>query len=170
MKSTPVGTFPRVVPRIGWTLPLVSGFERVQWCGLGPGESYKDKKSMNFGIYEKSVDEMFTNYEFPQEGGNRTETRWAIIWNDKLGKGLRVTVPNLENGFDFSVSHYHTEDVDAAKHPHELEMTEQTILRIDFDHHGVGSGACGPKALPQYECKVRSFEFNVALDIIDKTM
>ncbi|KFZ15536.1 hypothetical protein V501_02667 [Pseudogymnoascus sp. VKM F-4519 (FW-2642)] len=168
MKCTPTGDFPRTVPRIGWTLPLAPGFERVQWYGLGPGESYKDKKSMNFGRYEKSVEEMFTNYELPQEGGNRTETRWATIWNDKLRKGLRVTVPNLKNGFDFNAMHYHTEDIEVAKHPHELKKSGQTILRVDFDHHGVGSGSCGPEALPQYECKVQAFEFGVVLDIIEE--
>jgi beta-galactosidase len=167
MKGTPIGKFPRVVPRIGWTLPLEVGFERVQWYGLGPGESYKDKRSMKFGRYENSVNDMFTNYEVPQEGGNRTQTRWAIIWNDKLGKGLRIKAPNLKDGFNFSAMHYHTEDIDVAQHPHELRGTDNTVLRVDLDHHGVGSGACGPETLPKYECKVQAFEFTVCLDIID---
>ncbi|OCL12305.1 glycoside hydrolase family 2 protein [Glonium stellatum] len=165
--GNPSGHYPPTLPRIGWTLPLAPGFERIQWYGRGPGESYKDKNWIKLGTYERSCDEMFTNYEFPQECGNRTETRWATILNDESKRGVRITSPAHRDGFDFSAMHYKTGAIDDAKHPHELQKTKETMLRVDFDHAGVGTGACGPRTLEQYECKTRRFEFSVVLDFIE---
>ena len=166
IQGTPTGHMPRILPKIGWTVPLAPGFERVQWYGRGPGESYRDKKAIKFGQYECSVDEMYTNYEYPQEGGNRTDTWWAILWNDQYRKGLRITSPSEQDGFNFSALHYRLEDIDAAKHPHELQKSRETFLCIDLDQAGVGTGACGPATLEKYECKARTFDFKVLLELV----
>lgn len=60
-----------------WRLGL-GGVERVRWWGRGPGESYRDKKlSQQFGNWQAGVDELWVDYEFPQDGGNRTDVRWV---------------------------------------------------------------------------------------------
>lgn len=69
---------PPTLPRIGLEFAVPSSLDNVSWFGRGPGESYKDKKlSQNFGNWSATVDELFVDYEFPQESSNRTDVRWV---------------------------------------------------------------------------------------------
>lgn len=139
---------PPFFPRLGLTLSLTSDFEAATWFGRGPGESYKDKKfSQKFGTYKLSIDELFTDYEFPQENGNRTDVRWVKFSNNKNeAASLRARfIDKLGEGFDFAASHYRTGDVAKAQHPHELykKKLDEVVVRLDADHHGLGSASCG---------------------------
>ena len=84
---TPKGNHPRNLPRIGHNIQLSPAYNHVAWFGLGPGESYRDKlSSQRLGIWEKAIDDMRTNYEVPQENGNRVGTRWCTVSSQKLEK------------------------------------------------------------------------------------
>ena len=156
---------PSTFARIGLTLG-VNGVESASWFGRGPGESYRDKKlSQKFGNYEVSIDKLFTDYEFPQETANRTDTRWVSL-NGKDGKKLlKASFGELEEA-SFTALHYAASDIDAAKHPYELykKKKEETVLRLDWAHHGLGTGACGPATLPDYELKAGDFEYEILLE------
>jgi beta-galactosidase len=165
LRGAPTGHYPTFLPRVGWTLSLTPGFDQVQWYGHGPGESYKDIKSLKLGLHASYVDDMYTHYEYPQEGGNRTDTRWALLRNDASDRILRVTCPTEREGFNLSALHYCTEDIDPANHPHELHREEATYLRIDYNHAGVGTGACSSNTLDQYQCKTKQFEFKIVLEL-----
>ncbi|KAI1432067.1 glycoside hydrolase family 2 protein [Xylaria sp. CBS 124048] len=173
---------PRTLPRIGLSFELPStwagsteagGEKAVTWYGRGPGESYVDKKlSQRLGEYSvASVDELWTDYEYPQEGGNRTDTRWVRFTNVKSGDEITVRfVDPASSGrerklFDFNASHYRIRDVVAAKHPFELRgnKTENVVLRLDAAHHGLGSGSCGPKTRDEYALLTAPFQFEVVL-------
>ncbi|KAG5969887.1 hypothetical protein E4U58_000944 [Claviceps cyperi] len=40
-----------------------------------------------------------------------------------------------------------------------------TLVRLDWAHHGVGTASCGPWTLPQYSLRTdRGFDFDVVLD------
>ena len=154
VKGRPQGlNLPSTFARIGLIMSLVPRMEQVTWFGRGPGESYRDKKlSQLFGTYKKTVDELWTDYEFPQESGNRTDVRWVTI-SDGANEGPSLTARfGLPQGFSFQASHYASKDVDLAKHPFELHRTKkpETILRLDAFHHGLGTAACGPKTLHEY--------------------
>jgi beta-galactosidase len=139
---------PATFPRVGLTLSLNRAFENTTWFGRGPGESYKDKKlSQQVGTYSMLVDALMTDYEFPQENGNRTDTRWVKFIADSGTLTARVLAK--EEGFDFAAGHYHTVDVDKATHPYELRKyrVEEVMVRLDADHHGLGSQSCGKSAL-----------------------
>ena len=183
VNGTPNGS-PRLstLPRIGLTMELPkewgsadskTGAAAVTWYGRGPGESYSDKKlSQREGVYTAaSVDELWTDYEYPQEGGNRTDTRWVAFTHGVSGQSITAQFVDLANGdshrklFNFQVSHYRVGDVDAAKHRYELHKrkTENVILRLDAEHHGIGSGACGPRPGEEYVLRAEEFEFEVVL-------
>jgi beta-galactosidase len=156
---------PSTFARIGLTFGL-NGVESATWFGRGPGESYRDKKlSQKFGNYSLSVDELFTDYEFPQETANRTDTRWVSL-NGKDGKSLlKASFGELEEA-SFTALHYAERDIDAAKHPYELykKKKDETIVRLDWAHHGLGTGACGPATLRDYQLKAGDFEYEVLLE------
>jgi beta-galactosidase len=135
---------PASFPRIGLTLSLNRTFENVAWFGRGPGESYKDKKlSQKVGTYSMLVEKLMTDYEFPQENGNRTDTRWVKFV--AASGALTARVLAKEEGFDFAAGHYYTADIDRSTHPYELRKcrVEEVVVRLDADHHGLGSQSCG---------------------------
>ncbi|KAF5370853.1 hypothetical protein D9758_001799 [Tetrapyrgos nigripes] len=155
---------PKTFARIGLTFLLPEVFKQVKWFGRGPGESYKDKKfSQMFGTWSASVDELFTNYEYPQEGSNRTDVRWVTF--SSVDTSLRAFFPSQEGG-NFCATHYTTKALDAAKHPFELEKfrLKDIVVRLDSDHHGLGTGSCGPKTLEKYALKAENFKYEVWLE------
>lgn len=160
---------PSTFARIGFTMSLSPGFEKVSWFGRGPGESYIDKKmSQLMGTYEASIDELWTEYEYPQESANRTDVWWVNL-EKRYGGGKTVAVKarfGTQEGFSFQASHYTTKDLDDAKHPFELHRMkkQQTILRLDARHHGLGTGSCGPKTLEEYSLQSAPFEFDIELE------
>lgn len=167
---------PRTLPRIGLSFEMPGSWAggdpslpaaAVAWYGRGPGESYADKKlSQRAGVHEaRSVAELWTGYEVPQEGGNRTDTRW-VRFAHAGGEALTVQFVDLSGKrtlFDFAASHYRAKDVEAARHPHELRRrrTENVVVRLDRRHHGLGSGSCGPRTRDEYALLAEDFEFEV---------
>jgi len=142
---------PKTFPRIGLELGLVPSFDVVSWFGRGPGEGYKDKKlSQKFGNYKLSVDELLTDYEFPQENGNRTDVRYVKFLTEKSDVGLRARFVDKPEGFNFSASHFKTSDLQDAQHPYELrkKRVEEVLVRLDANHHGLGSASCGTFGRP----------------------
>jgi beta-galactosidase len=172
VKGTAQGVnMPETLARIGLTLALQKDVaDAVTWFGRGPGESYVDKKmSQRFGTWGVPVEELWTPYEFPQESGNRTDVRWVRFHRsenrESAGGGLTARFGDQE-GCNFSASHYRCADIDEAKHPFELERMrrEEVIVRLDWRHHGLGTGSCGPKTLDEYTLKSGPFEFDVWLE------
>ncbi|KAG7130368.1 Evolved beta-galactosidase subunit alpha like protein [Verticillium longisporum] len=175
IKGTPRGLrLPGTFARIGLTLGL-AGVDEVEWFGRGPGESYRDKKmSQRFGTWRRGVDALFTDYEFPQDGGNRTDVRWVKFKQLLSGGGggggdpgtlLTARFGDLE-GASFSAMHYTTADLDECQHPYELHKRrrDDTIVRLDWAHHGLGTGSCGPATLPQYELRSEDFSYELLLE------
>lgn len=158
--GVPVGEWTTTWPRIGLQLTLPQSLDRVNWYGLGPGETYPDSKEAGrMGCWSASVDELFTNYPFPQENGNRSDVRWVTL-TDLRGTGLiAVGQPTL----DFSAHWYDTLDLDFAKHPCDLVKRDVITLNLDYRQTGLGSASCGPAPLPPYELKPQEFRFAVRL-------
>ncbi|KAH6671123.1 hypothetical protein B0J14DRAFT_595378 [Halenospora varia] len=157
---------PLTIPRLGFTLALPPSFEAVEWFGRGPGESYKDKKmSQLFGNWSATVDGLFFDYDHPQETSNRTDVRWVKISSHDEDVSLKARF-GAQDGFSFMASHYTSKDLEDAAHPYELRRTKKkyTVLRLDADHHGLGTGACGPKTLEQYALKPKEFAFEIELE------
>ncbi|KAK8056259.1 glycosyl hydrolases family 2- TIM barrel domain-containing protein [Apiospora rasikravindrae] len=175
-KGSPKGDcLPRTLPRIGFTMELPGEWRSVSWYGRGPGESYCDKRlSQRLGVYSAEVSQLWTDYEFPQEGSNRTDTRWLKLTHTN-GQAIMAQFADLDSAavnskparkpFDFNASHYRVADVEAAKHPYELhrKKTENVVLRLDAAHHGLGSGSCGPRTRDEYALLTKDFDFGIIL-------
>lgn len=166
VKGSPGGMIenaPTMIPRIGVELKLNKACENVQWYGKGPGESYSDSKQANLiGVYNKKVDDLFTNYVHPQENGNRTNTHWASLVN-QYGVGFMAV--GEDSTFDFGASYYEVSDLERAKHTIDLKKREYIVLHLDYKQNGLGSNSCGQNQLEKYRCKFEEFTFSVKLSV-----
>ena len=152
--------WPEKLPRIGLSLELQPGFERVAWYGRGPGESYSDsQEAALFGVWRASVDELMTSYMKPQENGNRKDTYWVAL-TDARGLGLLAMGRPLIN---FSAHHYTADDLFLAKRALDLVRRDEIILHLDMRQRGLGSASCGPEPLPEHEIKPDAFSFSIRL-------
>lgn len=134
--------------RVGMRLQMSPGFEYMTWYGRGPSDSYWDRKAgYDVGVYESTVSEQFTDFQYPQETGNKTDVRWMALTNE-TGDGLLFDAGDMV--LEMSALHNTQEDLDQAKHPYQLQGTDNTVVTIDYHQMGLGSGSCGPTTLPEY--------------------
>lgn len=123
------------LPRFGWVTELPAALDTVRWYGLGPQESYSDRKDLPVGVYEGAVADQLTDYARPQESGNKTETRWATVHNAATGRGLFVVGdPTL----DVNALLYRDNDLEDADHLFEVSPSGSTVLHLDQAQRGLG--------------------------------
>ena len=159
--GSPIGTGEVPVPRLGIRFAVPSGLDSVSWFGLGPGESYPDSSAaQRTGLFAASVSELQTPYVRPQENGARRGVRRAELSGSVAGRpaGLR-----MEGGpFILSVRPWTSEDLESAAHATDLVPDPEWLhVNLDAEHHGLGSGACGPVELPQYRLHAQRFALSV---------
>ncbi|WP_449354253.1 glycoside hydrolase family 2 TIM barrel-domain containing protein [Virgibacillus natechei] len=154
-----IGDSSNTLPKIGLQMNLPKQLDQVDWYGRGPGESYTDSKLANrFGVWSKTVEELFTPYVVPQENGNRTDVTWTSL-TDISGVGLLIT----GDDFNFSARRYTTENLQNARHTPDL--VEENFIELNLDHQqqGLGSASCGQGVLEQYQLKNDDFYFSMSL-------
>ncbi len=163
----PIDEPTETLPRFGLDLVLPPGLEQVEWLGRGPGEAYRDTRQANLlGRYAATVEQLWTDYVYPQENGNRHQCRWAAL-TEPTGAGLLVA--GLKT-FDFSARHCSIEQLDAAGHRHELQRSEPIHLQIDWAHHGIGSASCGPGPLDRYRLPAEALRGRILLLPLGRTV
>lgn len=159
------GAFPPL-PRVGFSLELPGTQDQFTWYGRGPHENYIDRK---FGaavdVYASTVRAEYVPYIMPQEYGNKTDVRWAAL-TDANGAGLLLAGAQ---SFEVSVHPFTVQNLDQAKHTFELEWRDEVTLYIDCAQSGLGSAACGPGVLPQYELKDDTYRYTVRMRPIENT-
>ncbi|MUV37256.1 Beta-galactosidase [Lentibacillus sp. JNUCC-1] len=161
VSGTPEGDAPRTLPRVGLEMEIPSHMDHVKWRGRGPGEAYADtKEAARFGTFSKTVDELMTNYVYPQENGNRTDVKWAGFTNES-GMGIKV---KGDPDFNFSAHRYTVEDFDQARHTYDLQPRDEVTVHLDHKQFGIGSASCGPDVLPEYELLAEPFRFKFYLE------
>ena len=123
------------VERLGLTWTLPEDFETVEWFGLGPGESYPDRReSALMGLYTDSVSDMHFPFTPPAENGGREQVRRVrFSAPDGAYVGLRSGAP-----MHFDAHHYTVSDIRQAMHEHELARRPQIIVHTDAVHAGIG--------------------------------
>ncbi|RSM06502.1 hypothetical protein CEP52_005694 [Fusarium oligoseptatum] len=165
----PRGYSPPDVPRIGLDLRVNRALDAVRWLGLGPGESYPDKRSsQRRSIWSApSVSKLQVPYDLPQENGNRMETRWLTLSNE-YGLGVRATSIQGANRdeFNWTATRHSANTIQVAKHPCDLVEEDATILRLDAEVAGVGTGACGPGVDERHLVHMREVEFGFKLEAL----
>lgn len=154
------GEYPHIIPCIGFTLGINGEFDQVSYYGRGPGENYPDsQQASTIDLWHTTVDEMFENYPFPQNNGNRQQVRWATLAN-RHGSGLLV-VP--EQPIHFSAWHYTAENIHAAQHCNELRRCEDITLNLDHQVLGLGSNSWGSEVLDSWRVWFRPFRYGFTL-------
>ncbi len=156
VKKNPV--FPRL-PRFGVRMMLPKDMEKVAYYGLGPVESYTDKRRASFhGKFEETVDSLFEDYIYPQENGSH----WDVSYVQMFGGDMELSVTS-GRPFSFNASRYTQEELTKRMHNYELEESGHTVLCIDYKQDGIGTNSCGPEPEDEYKFSENEFAFAFGL-------
>ncbi len=134
------------MPEFGMLFKLSADYDHVKWYGLGPAETYADrKKGAKLGIYENLVADNMAAYLVPQECGSKEEVRYAEV-TDLKGHGMRFEMTPENGPMTFSALPYTPHELENAMHPYELPEVHYTVIRASKGQMGVGGddswGAC----------------------------
>ncbi|WP_158841099.1 glycoside hydrolase family 2 TIM barrel-domain containing protein [Saccharothrix deserti] len=132
-KVTPQGSMRTLpyLPRIGVSLGLPDSYDRFAWYGR-EAESYVDRKDGTpIGVHSSTVDEQYVDYHRPQDYGNHTDSRWALLTDGRTG-GLLVA-----GAKDVSVTPY--DDLDRAAYPFQLQRNKGWVT-LHASHAVTGVG------------------------------
>ncbi|MDG5798915.1 glycoside hydrolase family 2 TIM barrel-domain containing protein [Marinilabiliaceae bacterium ANBcel2] len=152
------------LPRVGMNLLVDRNFSNLTWFGRGPWENYVDRNVSSFvDLYQGSVDDQMVPYTRPQENGNKTDVRWALLSDDRGNGLMAVNLEHDRDGFEMTAMPYLTEDFDARTGtdygPVHLEVAniidveKRDFVRwnIDYGQRGVaGVNSWGARPLNQY--------------------
>lgn len=147
------------LPRFGLRLFLPKDFEKVTYCGLGPVESYRDKRRAAWhGVFENTVSGLLEDYIKPQENGSHDGCDYVIL----RGRDRALAVLAQEE-FSFNASHYTQEELTKKAHNYELVPCESVVLCVDYRQTGIGSNSCGPELLEKYRFTESPFTFEISM-------
>ena len=139
------------MPEFGVLFKFNADYDHVKWYGLGPAETYADRKhGAKLGIYENSVSDNMARYLVPQECGNKEGVRWASITNRK-GRGMLFEMDKNNGPMMFSALPYTPHEMENAMHPYELPEVHYTVVRAAKGQMGVGGDdSWGAHTHPEY--------------------
>ena len=146
------------MPEFGMLFKVNADYDHLEWYGLGPEETYADRKrGAKLGIYKNMVKENMAKYLVPQECGNKLGVRYAKV-TDVRGRGLIFE----GDGLSFSALPYTPHELEQATHAYELPPVHYTVIRAAKAQLGVGGDdSWGSPVHPQYHIDVtKSLEFS----------
>lgn len=150
--------FPEL-PRFGVRLFLDRRLSEVCYYGLGPTESYCDKRrAASHGQYRGNVASLHEDYLRPQENGSHCDCDYVELGNGQFGLAAAS-----EDKFSFNASRYTQEELERKAHNFELEESNSTVLCLDYAHNGIGSNSCGPGLRDKYRFDDTQFSFRFKL-------
>ena len=160
---------PSEVPRVGLDVALVPAFDRVEWFGRGPHESYRDRETSAFvGRYLLPLAQAVEPYVRPQETGNHTGVRWIAV-RDGYGAGLLAVGDSLLEASAWPFDRQALE-VSHARARHGAEVTlaarqhATTTLRLDWGQFGVGGDNSWSLPVGEaYRMRTRAYAYGVTL-------
>lgn len=173
-------------PRCGFQLFLKKELDQVSYCGLGPHESYRDKRRSSWhGIFHSDVASLFEPYLMPQENGSHHDCLWALVGDARSSLlfsfdasyelsnanssdtgdtgNSQVSEVTRNTGFDFQALPYSAQQLTAARHLDELPASCSSVVQLDYQLNGIGSNSCGPALQPRYRFNATDFEFDLTL-------
>ena len=141
-----------VLPRLGMQMVLPAGFDRIEWFGPGPQETYCDRKEARVGRYSGAVrDQFYSEYVIPGESGNKVDVRWVALTNAKGIGLLAIGAPLLS----VNALNHTTEDLEKADCSYQLPVRDFTVLNLDSKSQGVGADTSwGGKAWPRKQHQI----------------
>ncbi|WP_408071366.1 glycoside hydrolase family 2 TIM barrel-domain containing protein [Butyrivibrio sp. JL13D10] len=135
------------MPEFGMLFKLNADYDNLTWYGLGPQETYEDRKrGGKIGIYANKVADNMAKYLVPQECGNKCEVRWAKV-TDLKGRGMEFFGDNIS----FSALSFTPHEMENAMHDFELPAVHYTVVRAAMQQLGVGGDdSWGSRPHPEY--------------------
>ena len=146
------------MPEFGMMFKLDADYDHVKWYGLGPEDTYEDRKrGGRLGVYECMAADSIAAYPVPQESGNRCDVRYLKV-TDHKGRGM-IFEGDL---MSCSASPYTPHETEEAKHHYELPPVHYTVVRVAKQQMGVGGDdSWGAKTHPEYLIDIsRDIEFS----------
>jgi beta-galactosidase len=158
------------MPRLGMQMAIPGQFNTMTWFGRGPHESYWDRNTgAAVGLYSGLVENLIHDYVRPQENANRTDVRWVAFTDDDGFGLLAVGMPLLYA----SAWPYTMEDLDKAKHIHELPRRDTVTVNLDYKQMGVGSDDGWTERArphPEYRLPLNTYSYSFRLQAVAPTM
>ncbi|WP_010136708.1 glycoside hydrolase family 2 TIM barrel-domain containing protein [Ochrovirga pacifica] len=131
--------------RFGMEMGVSKDYTQTRFYGKGPWENYVDRKRGTVvDEFSFKTEDLFTNYVFPQENGNRSDVRWLALSSDKKESLVLEGAPY----FNFSIWPYAAKNIMQAKHPYDLKPQGFYTLNIDTAHWSLGGTLS--ETLPKY--------------------
>lgn len=156
------------LPRFGWEWRLPAEYARAEYFGLGPYESYADKRrASRMGRFGIETDSHFEPYLRPQENMAHADTEELVLFAGGSGGGLPVLrFVADEKPFSFNLNRYGSAEMSRKAHHYELEKQPFAFLNIDERQDGIGSNSCGPLPAAEYRFADRDLHlaFRVTAD------
>lgn len=151
------------IPRVGMQIQIDDDYDKLEWFGPGPHETYWDRNSGSaLGVYSKSVEKDFYQYVRPQESNNHWNTRWAKLTNAS-GQGILIS---SNESLNISAWPYTMEDIEKAEHINELPDRDLITLNIDYLQQGVGGDdSWSQNARPHEEFRIPAKNYSYSFSI-----
>ena len=154
------------LPRFGVLFEMPTEFDKCTWYGRGLNESYPDLKlSSVLGVFDSNVKDMHNYYIKPQESGNKSDCRYAVVHDGATGFAIYSETP-----FHFSAHRYTVDDLCEWKHAEDVKDMGLTQVSVDGFMCGIGSNSCGPMPLEEYMLNGnKAYKFSFKIKGIDIT-
>ena len=151
------------LPKTGIQMKVSDELVITEWVGYAQ-ETYKDRQACGFvGHYEAPTDDLFHHYVRPQAAGNRMQTRYVSLLNNRHERMLSAKMEGMN--CQFSIYPYEDENIEQAKHTNELNKAGYYILNVDYAQAGLGTATCGPSIREKDLVSARLREFSIHLQI-----
>ena len=125
------------MPEFGLMFKLDADYDHVTWYGLGPEETYADrKKGAKLGVYQNLVQDNLARYIVPQECGAKEEVRYASV-TDRSGRGMLFEMDEKSGPMMLSALPYTPHEMENAKHVYELPQVHYTVVRAALGQMGI---------------------------------
>ncbi|MBP1545380.1 MAG: glycoside hydrolase family 2 [Oscillospiraceae bacterium] len=150
------------LPRFGIRLFVPKSFDKVQYFGFGPAESYIDKHRASYmGNFTSAISDMFEDYIRPQENSSHYGCKHMTL----IGENVKVNFRS-DKDFSFNASEYTQEELSSKRHNFELEKCCDNVICIDHMMAGVGSNSCGPALAEKYRLSLPELSARFVISFI----
>lgn len=148
------------IPEVGILFVMDKSFDTITWYGRGPHENYWDRNTgARIGLFTGKVEDQLIPYLRPQECGNKTDVRHALVQNAD-GVGVLIEGAPL---YELNALPYTPVELEQYDHQHLLPESDKTVVRINNKQMGVGGddswGARAHSDYTLYANRVYGFSF-----------
>ena len=151
------------LPRVGVRFVVPERYRTLEWLGLGPHETYPDRRSAAVvGRWRSSVLEQYHPFVVPQEHGAHLDTRWLTL-TDEEGRGLMLAG---DRWLTMTARPHHDTALAAARTLADLPEPSTTEVHVDLAIRGLGTAACGPDTEPEFRVRPGRHRWTWSLQVV----